>query len=105
MGRYLHVPATFSAEQTAPTGNLEGQTESQEAQRSLRDNHPADVDGENDDDGGHNIGQDMQDKYSPLGAANRLGCLKIHILFYVYANGTQVFHDYLVVVQIEVAAV
>ena len=81
MGRYLHVLTPFPAEQTTPTGNLEGQTESQEAQRSLGDNHPVNIDGENDEDGGHNFEQDMLDKYSPMGAANRLGYLNIHILF------------------------
>ena len=34
-GRLLHVLPPFPAEQTTPAGNLDGQTESEEAQRRL----------------------------------------------------------------------
>ena len=80
-GRLLHVLTPFPAEQTSPAGNLGGQTESQEAQRSLRHNHPPDVDAEDDDDGRYNIGQHMADQDLGCGGAHGPGCQKIVILF------------------------
>ena len=64
--RRLHVSAPFPAEHPSPTGKVDGQTESQEAQRRLRHNHPPDVDAKYDDDDSRNIGQDMSDKCSPF---------------------------------------
>ena len=43
-GRLLHELTPFPAEHRSPAGNLDGQPESEEAQRSLTDNHPPDVD-------------------------------------------------------------
>ena len=80
-GRRLHEPAPFPAEHPSPAGNLDRQTESQEAQRSLGNNHPPDVDAEDDDDSRHNIGQDMADQDLARGGAHSPGCQKIVILF------------------------
>ena len=77
----LHVPASFPAEQTSPAGNLDGQPESEEAQRRLGNDDPANVDAEDDDDRRHNIGQDMADQDQARGGAHRFGCQKIVILF------------------------
>ena len=79
--RQLHVFTPFPAEHTTPARNLQWQTESEEAQRGLGNDDPADVDGEDDDDGCHNIGQDMADQDLVRGGAHRLGCQKIVILF------------------------
>ena len=79
--RHLHESTPFAAQHPSPAGNLRGQTESEEAQRRLTDNHPADVDGEDDDDGRHNIGQHMADQDLARGGAHGFGCQKIVILF------------------------
>ena len=81
MWRRLHVSAPFPAEHTSPAGNLDGQTESQEAQRGLRHDHPPDGDAEYDDYGSHNIGQDMPHQCCGAGAANCLRRQKVVILF------------------------
>ncbi len=62
MGRHLHVLTPFPAEHAAPVRNAGWQTVSEEAQRSQRHNHPPDVNGEDNNDGCHNIGQDMADQ-------------------------------------------
>ena len=79
--RRLHVSAPFPAEHPSPAGKVDGQTESQEAQRRLRQNHPPDVDGEDDDEGRHNIGQRMAHQDLGCGGAHSFGCQKIVILF------------------------
>ncbi len=58
-GRLLHVLASFPAEHPSPAGHLDGQPESEEAQRGLGNDDPANVDREDDDDRRHNIGQHM----------------------------------------------
>ena len=80
-GRLLHVPSSFPAEQSPPTGNLDGQPKSQEAQRRLGNDDAADVDAEDDDYRRHDIGQDMADQDSAGRSAQGSGCQKIVILF------------------------
>ena len=81
MGRHLHVLTPFPAEHPSPAGNLGRQTESEKAQRRLTDNHPPDVDAEDDDEGRHNIGQDMADQDLAGRGTHGRGCQKIVILF------------------------
>ena len=79
--RHFHESTPFPAEHTAPAGNLDGQTKSEEAQRSLSDNHPPDVDREDDDDRCHDIGQHMAGQDLTRGGAHSPGGQKIVILF------------------------
>ena len=78
-GGLLHEPAPFPAEHPSPAGNLDRQPESQEAQRCLGNDDPANVDGEDDDDRRHNIGQDMADQDLARGDAHGPGCQKVII--------------------------
>ena len=55
-GGLLHEAAPFPAEHPSPAGHLDGQPESEEAQRRLGNDDPADVDAEDDDDRCHDIG-------------------------------------------------
>ena len=80
-GCHLHELPPFPAEHPSPARHLEGQPESQETERRLADNHRPDVDGKDDDDRRHNIGQHMAHQNSPFRAANRQRGLKIDILF------------------------
>ena len=77
---HLHELPPFAADHTSPAGNLDGQPESQETQCRLADNHRPDVDGENNDDRGSNIGQHMTEQDSPFRTANRHSHLEIDIL-------------------------
>ena len=65
----------------SPAGNLGRQTISEKAQGGLGNNHPPDVDAEDNDDGRHNIGQDMADQDLACGGAHGPGGQKIVILF------------------------
>ncbi len=78
---HLHVLKPFPAEHPSPTGNLDGQSESEEAQRGLGNDDASDVDAEDDDDRRHDIGQHMADQDSAGRSAHGLGCQKIVILF------------------------
>ena len=80
-GRLLHEAAPFPAEHPSPAGHLDGQPESEKAQRRLGNDDPADVDREDDDDRCHNIGQDMADQDLARGGAHGPGGQKIIILF------------------------
>ena len=80
-GGLLHEAAPFTVEHPAPAGHLDRQPESQEAQGSLSNDDPANVDGEDDDDRCHDIGQHMAGQDLTRGGAHRLGCQKIVILF------------------------
>ena len=79
--RHLHVQASFPAEHATPAGYLEGQPVSEEAQRRLGNDNPANVDRENDDDKRHDFGQDMPDQDMARGSAHRPGGQKVVILF------------------------
>ena len=78
---HLHVLKPFPAEHPSPTGNLDGQSESEETQRRLGNDDAADVDREDDEEGRHNIGQHMADQDLAYRGAHGLGCQKIVILF------------------------
>ncbi len=79
-GGLLHVPAPFPAEHASPVRNAGWQTVSEEAQRSQRHNHPPDVNGEDNDDGCHKIGQHMVVEDFARGGAHGPSCQKIVIL-------------------------
>ena len=79
--RLLHEAAPLPAEHAAPTGNLDGQPESEEAQRGFGNDDPANVDGEDDNDRCHDIGQYMAGQDLTRGGAHRPGGQKIIILF------------------------
>ncbi len=80
-GGLLHEAAPFPAEHPSPAGHLDGQPESQEAQRRLGNDDPADVDAEDDDDRCHDIGQHMAGQDLTRGGAHSPGGQKIIILF------------------------
>ncbi len=64
-----------------PQLGISGQSESEETQRCLGNDDPADVDGEDDDERCHDIGQDMADQNLDCRGAHGPGCQKIVILF------------------------
>ncbi len=80
-GGHLHVLKPFPAEHPSPAGNLDGQSESEETQRRLGNDDASDVDREDDEEGRHDIGQDMADQDLGRGGAHGPGCQKIVILF------------------------
>ena len=69
--RHLHVLTSFPAEHPSPTWKGGGKTESQETQRGLSNDDPANVDREDDDDRRHDIGQDMADQDLDRGGCPR----------------------------------